>query len=319
MPFLSFSMARGLNVIRPTKQCKNLQCRSSMSLSNSNLLLDNRHGVTCTAILPIELWSYVFQFTSKADLLTLCVVSRSFHQEAERALYRDINLSDTKLYAWAEKVAQRLDLAACVQTLALSISQFPQVQIIGLKSVHEALQVLPNLKDLTLRSAPTGLCFSPSYAWLLSGCSFRLKAFRNSMFDLSPIISFLASQPDICLWEQQSATPFDFTDEILPNLTSVSVPLWLVDKLKLPRPIQEMSFSMGLMEKMEEVKFISSLGRYKDTTTKLRMERWVSEDSMLLEHFISCLAEYVPYIEYFSIFSIGVSVGLSFSISNYIL
>lgn len=275
---------------------------------DSLALLGSLSPQRSTKALPIEIWSSVFRLSGRNDLVQLCVVSASFHQEAERALYRDVNLSNAQLYDWAHRVSRQPHLAAQVKSLSASISQPKFSQPEDLRVVHQALQSITNLEELTLRAWPTGLCLNPACVWILSECSFRLKVFRNFMFDLPPVISFLASQPDIYLWEQQSATSTsEAFDHLLPNLTSMFVPPSVV-KWQASKAIREMCFSVGIVDRDGERDAISTLSKFRGTLTKLRLERMVSEDSLLLEHFISYLADCIPDLKHLSIINVGSSV-----------
>lgn len=280
---------------------------------SSLALLDSLSPRRSTRTLPIEVWSSVFRFSGRNDLVQLCTVSAFFHHEAERTLYKNVNLSNTRLYGWAQRVSRQPHLAAQVKSLSASISQLRTSRLEELSVVHEALQAITNLEELTLRSWPTGLCLNPACVWILSECTFRLRVFRNFMFDLPPVIPFLSSQPSICLWEQQSATSTsDVLNDILPNLTSILVPPSVV-KMQTSRPIREMSFSVGIVGRDGERDALSTLSRFGTTLRNLRLERMVSEDSLLLEHFISYLADCVPGLKHLSILNIGSSVCLEFS------
>lgn len=311
----------GISIVADDSTAKTASCRIPLIFLDSLM----KPALRCSAVpylpvsltfpdgpvsmtIPIELWSSVFVYSSKRDLQQLCTVSRTFHREAERVLYREVSLYGAKLHLWAQRVSQRSDLAAHVRAVTLTISLYHETSQDHLHTIHQALRALENLQELSLHGSPDGPHLNPSHVWILSNCSFQLKVFRNSLFDLSPLVWFLATQSGIQTWEQQIAIDFNFVDDILPNLISVSAPSWLVAKLQSPRPIQEISFILSLLGKDGELAAISTMGKYSKTLTHLRVERMVSENSLLLEHFISHLAEATPRLKHLSINNTGASV-----------
>jgi hypothetical protein len=265
----------------------------------------------CSVALPVELWTLIFEYTPRRELCTLCTVSRSFQQLATPNLYRYVNLSLVGLDPWSKQVAQRPDLAAHVRVLSFAIFKVSEFSSARLLAIHKALKCLLNLEELHILSYPIGSCLSPAYVWIIMDCPFRLRVFRNAMFDLQHILGFLASQPDVRVWDQLTATPFEFTDNILPNLTSVSIGSpWMLEKLGDLRPIRKIYFILEqhALDRDEERNRISLLGPYKSTLTIFQIDRVVSEDSLMLEHFLTCLAECVPRLQHLIITDMCVSV-----------
>jgi hypothetical protein len=194
----------------------------------------------CSVALPVELWTLIFEYMPRRELCPLCTVSSSFQQLATPIIYRYVYLSDVGLDVGldhrSEQVAQRPDLAAHVRVLSFR-SQSPPRR--GLLAIHKALKCLLNLEELDIRSYPLESCRCPAYVWIIMNCPFQLRVFRNAIFDLQHFLGFLASQPDVRIWDQQTTTPFGFTDNILPNLTSVSIGTpSMLEKLGDSRPIR---------------------------------------------------------------------------------
>ena len=104
------------------------------------------------ATLPPELYSRVFECVlHRSDLLSLCLVSRAFHKEAERALYRYIDLSyDHRLIqVWFSMIVLNPRLADMVRTVTFGMiySQVPSPSGPWLGTIERGLHVLTQLQE----------------------------------------------------------------------------------------------------------------------------------------------------------------------------
>jgi hypothetical protein len=102
-------------------------------------------------LLP-ELYGRIFDFVdNRADLLSLCHVSRLFHHEAERVLYGFVHLSNNPLLIkdWFQKMANDSRLAALVHTLTFGIvhALVPIPAYTWLAIIERGLSALINLKE----------------------------------------------------------------------------------------------------------------------------------------------------------------------------
>lgn len=158
--------------------------------------------------LPLELYRSIFELVvDPNDLSNLCLASRFCEQEAERLLYRSINLGrDTaKLEYWALTMVESPGKAEQVKHLSITFD----ISLIvlscmlqeTLELVARALRALPNLTTLALCGHSLAM-MNPVNAWMLDGCTFQLTAFHNQVFPMSGLQGFLAAQPKIREWRQ---------------------------------------------------------------------------------------------------------------------
>jgi hypothetical protein len=86
------------------------------------MLPDVPYAVSNHVTIPIELYLIIFQLLSPHDLTALCTVSRSFHDEARRLLYRHVDLHESspeQLLLWSLRMAQDPHLGRLVRKLCL--------------------------------------------------------------------------------------------------------------------------------------------------------------------------------------------------------
>jgi hypothetical protein len=76
------------------------------------------------APLPPEIVGRIVHFVgNRPDLLSLCLVSKTFHAESVRVLYQEVDLplDNRLLYSWLKRVSSEAQLASWVTSLALKV------------------------------------------------------------------------------------------------------------------------------------------------------------------------------------------------------
>lgn len=171
--------------------------------------------------IPRELCASIFSYLQPNDLFQVGTISRAFHYEANRLLYRTIDLSDAsdqQLLSWANAVAQNPSLGNLVRTLWFQSSILIRHDSLADDQMkHEALKkalgAVVNLQTLKITRRHKGqyhpfLFTMRHYAIqeLFETSKFRLRSFRidglenfNSPLEL---FSFLSKQPEIEDWSQ---------------------------------------------------------------------------------------------------------------------
>lgn len=217
--------------------------------------------------LPLELYSPIFIHLPTKHLAKVGLTSRACHQETNRILYRDIDLSTgsgEQLYSWADAVARNSSLSDIVCTLFI-----PPLASVGPGSNLELDEIQGTLTKAfgaiaNLISLKVGFEYHPNqihYRYLTLGLfktsRFRLKTFHvRSPIAMTPreLLSFLSTQPTIGDW-----VPFnrDWPDsgldkaisEVMPPpslLPALSIFEMLCD-IKYDRPILEFVTSRPLV------------------------------------------------------------------------
>lgn len=178
-----------------------------------------------------------------------------------------------------------------------------------LKIAHHGLHTLSNLQELDLRSNYTGLGAEDAQLLLRSSFEFRLKRFRNAIFDLKDILVFLESQPSILLWEQTIASPCELAHDILPNLQSIHSSMWVIGKLRPSQAIRHVTTPI-ICGRDNELQIIQLLGKFQTTMGSLNLHRDVSDESLLLEHLVIQLEKNLPHLTYLAIDHVGATVSV---------
>jgi hypothetical protein len=255
-------------------------------------------------LLPVDLCQTVFMHLSdNKDLLSLCLVSRTFHLEAERRLYHTVILpyDYSRASCWLDRIlSEPHRLALFVRVLTLnhgcrlpddakrSWSHHPNKdnRVPGFRTkLTRTLRLLPNLTELYLSDKlefwDAIILFSP----MLLGCPFHLRKFHinihNGEFYLrGPIIPFLAQQPNIIDFStthyfvdehyHSERSIVAFPDTLLPNLifAQILVPSALRDLR--PRSIRRLFVEHWDVSPVD-IESFGLLARYADMLTHLRI------------------------------------------------
>lgn len=156
---------------------------------------------------------------------------------------------------------------------------------------------------------------------ILDSVPFKLKVFRNEVFELETVLLFLASQPHIIVWHQIPASPADeprkirhdgplrvpvwfqtaptpvhVPDEFLPNLAQVHFPPWMIPKFT-SRLLTHISTHIVEETSVREREILDSLEGYSGTLTSLEIEREGIPECMPLAEFVDYLSPKVPLLE----------------------
>ncbi len=156
--------------------------------------------------LPPEVYSSIVRHIERrADLCTLCLVSKSFRTAAEHELYRSLDVSEpnaTTLLCNVLVEKPRLSQLVVAFTISLneglyengSDSHAPDIfspPSDCWASISKALQRTTQLLSLRIhvsRGVPL------KYAWILANCSFRLRTFHCDFAWDAHLVSFLSTQ-----------------------------------------------------------------------------------------------------------------------------
>jgi hypothetical protein len=255
-------------------------------------------------LLPVELCRKIFlHLSDNKDFLSLCLVSRTFHLEAEPCLYHTVILpyDYSRASCWFDRIlSEPHRLALFVRVLTLnrgcrlpddakrSLSHHPNedIWVPGFQTkLTRTLRSLPNLTELYLSDKL--VLFDPMIlvSAMLPGCPFRLRKFHinihNGEFYLhNSLILFLAEQPNIIDFSTAHYfLPGDyhlensiiaFPDTLLPNLifAKILVPSALRDLR--PRSIRRL-FVEHWDAGPVDIESFGLLARYANTLTHLRI------------------------------------------------
>jgi hypothetical protein len=160
--------------------------------------------------LPLEVYSFIAQHVERrADLSTLCLVSKGFRTAAERVLYRTLEMREpSNTIVLCEVLAEKPRLAKLVTTLAICLNDKGQDYDEG-SDIHEHRKLLslpPSrywtsisgalLNSTGLRSLHVYLNsgIPTNYAWMLQWCSFQLHTFHCDLAWDAHLVSFLSTQ-----------------------------------------------------------------------------------------------------------------------------
>ncbi|KAF8346349.1 hypothetical protein F5887DRAFT_1073533 [Amanita rubescens] len=275
-----------------------------------------RHNTsTRTISFPPELYGHIIDFVfSQSDLFSLCLVCRDFYFDAKRALYRCVDLAHDHLLIqkWFTLIVSSPHLAHLVRSLTFGLvyAHLPTPSVRWLSVIERGLDALTELIELNVDlRASSSTTLPPSSTSIILGHPFRLRVFRNTMFDLARILPFLESQPDIVVWHQPAAKFCNLPPNFLPKLSRAGLPSWLVDELAT-RKLTELSTAVNAMGANAELAFLNTLTPFSLTLNRLCLQRQVFNVSLTLREFLLHLAERLPDLEHLSLWNHGELVSL---------
>lgn len=215
--------------------------------------------------LPLELYRSIFIFANTRDLCNVCITSRAIAKEAERILYGDVDLRDSKLSrvsSWARAVAARPALAEMLLFLCLPSSDKHHFSAEWISETSRSLKNCINLKEITIRANENRNNWFPLFDLsVFDGCSFRLQKLHYPTGIIiigGSLIDFVAKQPDIRDLTIQGLMAHGnagliqyFPPHILPNLSTVTILQYpgetpLVTKSIGIRPIQHICLKISM-------------------------------------------------------------------------
>ncbi|KAF8202715.1 hypothetical protein K438DRAFT_1965203 [Mycena galopus ATCC 62051] len=231
-----------------------------------------------TAQLPPEICAKICEGLGPKDRVTLCRTSRLFGDQAQRLIYRTVDLSHCTpkaLLSWCLAVTRRSELAERVHSLSLGLpGDLSFSSDVG--KIARALSRCVNLKELSVhhdKSGPYGALYesqaSSIQGWIITKCNFRLTKFSNSYFKISFISQFWTPQSDIRVLAIPNCTDkFPLYDDQLPHLIALEV--GDVRSLPVNRALQRIQLRWGryVAGSLEQ---LSALSRYSATLTTLNL------------------------------------------------
>ncbi|KAJ6557099.1 hypothetical protein B0H10DRAFT_2370872 [Mycena sp. CBHHK59/15] len=205
-----------------------------------------------------------------ADLRALCLTSRSFRDEAERVLYRSVDLqwcSMRYLKSWCLAITRHAHLAKRVHVLTLCLPN--PLDASDAENFSLALRGCVSLKKLAVFHEPDARPHDCVHGWIIQQCPFRLEKFTTSYFDPASIEQFWETQTEI-RWLSISMPPaprFELSDTQLVNLIAIDAPMDNVLALSRQRQLQHIQIHAQAMHNLQ----LSSLSQYSRTLTTLNL------------------------------------------------
>ncbi|KZP09125.1 hypothetical protein FIBSPDRAFT_1052010, partial [Athelia psychrophila] len=198
-------------------------------------------GSYSLSAIPIELLQPIFQALPQGELFRICALSRTFHKEVARVLYRHVDLADSTLAqctSWARQIVTRCDLAQLTLTLSLpgyileDDSYGGLVPFLAVR-LPKAMRAMPNLTSLALERHRHPILHNRTKGSFLNikpflGCSFRLKTFRSEIHwsdsNISPFLHEQSQIQDLEMGGRWNLTPPPGSTpaSLLPRLSVVS-------------------------------------------------------------------------------------------------
>src|SRR6266702_6191096 len=156
---------------------------------------------------PLEVHSSIVRYIEmRADLCTLCLVSKSFRIATERELYRSLDVSEpSATIMLCNLLSEKPRLSQLVVAFTISLNE-EELYESGINSqahdlfsppsdywasVSRALQRTTHLRSLRIhlsRGVPL------KYAWILDNCTFRLHTFHCDFAWDAHLVSFFSTQ-----------------------------------------------------------------------------------------------------------------------------
>ncbi|KAJ6515344.1 hypothetical protein C8R45DRAFT_1139546 [Mycena sanguinolenta] len=178
--------------------------------------------------IPAEIWVTICgEVHNSASLASLCRISRSGREEAQRILYRSVDIRDRPMRViqlWARTMIGT-PLAERVHALALSLPSTLKFDVSYATKIGRALAKCVNLKELRIvndeeLNETAGDAQYGVHGWLINNCSFRLTKFENFYFEDRRIAEFWKNQAELQVL-LTSTCSFLRDPEVLPQLIAL--------------------------------------------------------------------------------------------------
>jgi hypothetical protein len=182
-------------------------------------------NITTMSTIPVDVLRDILEHVRKADLATLCRVSKICCSCSQDVLYRDIdrNTYITPTLARSTDLARRVRSFECYQScpeLAIALRNMSSLRRLELWGVHSSV---------------------------VDGCTFKLDSFTCDFPYSESLQRFLNSQSSLTELSIATLTiathsqpyPLSFEETFLPNLTRVRAETWCVCILIPGRPVRE--------------------------------------------------------------------------------
>jgi F-box-like len=189
--------------------------------------------------IPVDVLREILGHVRKADLATLCRVSKTFCSCSQNVLYRHINLQDM---AAIQTLVQSTDLARRVRSFD-TFCDYPELGTV--------LRNMSLLRTLNL--------WNGNDVSILDGCTFKLDSFSCDFPYSDSLQRFLNSQPSLTdiTWNRAYKPSPPFDERCLPNLNRVEAdPSWL--RILIPgRPVTDVVVVGFLPEENMDMSFFT--------------------------------------------------------------
>lgn len=259
------------------------------------------------SVFPPELYRTIIEWvTNTRDLCNLALASRTCYAEAQRVLYRAVDLAQNTRapVLWASTILHHPHRAAAVRALTLrfdlSFLIVPHMLLSSLKSISQALGALRKLKKLVLIGHPLAM-MHPIHTWILDGCTANLEIFHNSVFPPSAIVSFLSRQPNLRQWKQNGVFPGGIiADTVLPHLTVLDAHASTLSSFRTPRPLVRVRLKIEDCDRLGawERTAIEALSLFGSTLSTLTIEYSSAKPShFTLAEVLRLLAKATPNLK----------------------
>jgi F-box-like len=174
--------------------------------------------------IPVDVLRDILDYVDKADLATMCRVSKIFCSCSQDILYRDISVAYP-----SRKVHQ---------TLAQSTHLARKVRSFETNIYSDLAMALRNMTSLRILKLPSGIHMD-----ILDGCTFKLDSFECTRLDQhgEAFAKFLSSQPSLkyLTFAMDLDPTLSLDATCLPNLTRIHVPFPWLPRLIPGRPLNE--------------------------------------------------------------------------------
>ncbi|KAJ7768566.1 hypothetical protein B0H14DRAFT_3895005 [Mycena olivaceomarginata] len=265
--------------------------------------------------LPPEICAKICEDVGRKDLVALCRTSRLFGDQAQRLIYRTVDLSHRTpraLRSWCLAVTRHSQLAERVHALSLGLPGDLSFSS-DAEKIARALSKCVNLKELAIHhdnSGPFGALYesqmSSIQGWIITKCPFRLTKFSNSYFKNSFIAQFWTPQSEIRVLAIPTCTNnFPVYNDQLPNL--IALEIGEVRALPVDRPLQRIQLRWGryVAGNLDQ---LSALGRYSATLTTLNLLQTSVTQRISTRQIFETVARGLPGLLHLGITEIGDSL-----------
>ncbi|KAK7062256.1 hypothetical protein R3P38DRAFT_691921 [Favolaschia claudopus] len=258
-----------------------------------------RPKATLSAPIPPEICAIICEMVAdRRGLLILCRMSSTFRAQAQRLLYRSIDLSDKpirNLNAWAAAVSKHAYLAGFVHSLVLRLPDMVSFEASTANKLGRALSKCVNLKELRILAEGTGSVVAAGhnsfYGWMLNKCSFRLTHFENQYFDEMVIREFWRKQTELLVVSSEhNVRAMDPDMGLLPRLIAVNT--YHIENLP-DRPLQRIETRV--------CNNLTPLKQYEATLTTLNLTQIWIDRNFSIGAVIKVVAETLPNLVHLGI------------------
>ncbi|KAJ7042348.1 hypothetical protein C8F04DRAFT_1390750 [Mycena alexandri] len=250
-----------------------------------------------TMSLPPEICAKICEDVNRKDLVTLCRTSRLFGDQAQRIIYRAVDLrrsTSGALLSWCLAVTRHPQLAQRVHSLSLRLPGDLSFSSDAGK-IARALAKCLNLKELSIHrdnSDPFGSRHESQQdsiqGWIITKCPFRLTKFSCSYFKISFLSQFWTPQSEVRVLSLPHCTEhFPVFDDQLPHLIALEV--GNARALPADRPLQRIQLRGG-----RYLPELSVLGAYSASLTTLNILQAAAKQDVSTLQIFDTVAQWVP-------------------------